>query len=68
MDADIRQAMDRTNWNEWLRNNRIQALCINGIEFRQRRATHRDGYRMLAGVARLQMDGFIGFIVLVVMR
>ena len=59
MDADVREGLDRTNLYEWLNKARVTTLGIYRTDVRYRSATHRDRYRMLAGVARLQMYCFI---------
>jgi hypothetical protein len=65
VDADVRQVINRPKWNQQLKNAWIDALAINGVGLQQWRAADRDRYRMLAGIARLQMRGVI---VLVVVR
>ena len=51
MDADVRRGLDRTQWNQWLNNAWVPALCICQIDMRQRGAAHCDRHRMEAGVA-----------------
>jgi hypothetical protein len=65
VDADVGEAMYRTKRNQQLENARIPALRIKGIALGQRRAAHRDRYRMLAGATRLHMHHVV---VLVLMR
>ena len=69
VDADVREGLDRTDWNEWLEQARVPAGCIHRLDVRQRGAADGDGHRMepcLAGfevcrsiVLVMIRDGFV---------
>ena len=63
MDTDVREVMDRTQWNQWINDAGVRARRVDGIDVRQRSAAQskRDG--MLTGVARFKTGS-----VVVVMR
>jgi hypothetical protein len=67
VNADVRDRVDRSQWNQPVDARGILGLPIKRIDTRERGAGDRDRHRMLTGVARLEMHRIM-ILIRVVMR
>jgi hypothetical protein len=64
VDADIRERLDRSNWNQGLDNPWAAVLRIYRIDLGHRGTAHGDRHRMQAGVAGLKVRRTIALLVM----